>query len=138
MKLSDMYVYQGIKLYCNALIGNSPKYIIDNVNATTTVHRYNTRQGLNVFKKQIITKLQEQSLNHKLNQTWNQLPNNLKQQNKTVSVQRFLNLVREHIFSSYTFVCSKKNCYSCKQGNQLSKSCSSIKIINYHLSLIHI
>ena len=116
LKLSDMYVYQGIKLFYNSINGNAPVYISECVKSNTSVHRYNTRQRQNIYKRPTLSKLHEQTLNNKLNQTWNLLPNNIKEKNTTMSYSRFMKLVREHLFSTYKLVCSDKNCYPCKRG----------------------
>ena len=84
LKLSDLYIMQGIKHFCSITGGNSPNYISNNVKVSSEIHKYHTRQSQNIFKESIQTKIQEQSLNFKLDHSWNMLPHMTKELVKNI------------------------------------------------------
>ena len=117
LKLSDLYIMQGIKHFCSITEGNSPNYISNNVKVNSEIHKYHTRQSQNIFKESIQTKIQEQSLNFKLDHSWNMLPHMIQELVKKYSKSKFLMTVKKHFLDSYTTNCNVKKCYSCKKSN---------------------
>ena len=118
LKLCDLYKLQGIKLYCSAKEGKTPSYIASKVNESRISHTYNTRNVSNTFKTISQNKLQEQTLNSKLDKTWNVLPRNIKDSFNQKSNSAFVKIVKNHFLSTYSTTCNKRNSYSCgKQSN---------------------
>ena len=66
LKLRDLYIHQGIKLYHNISKKTCPDYIINSITINNRVHKHDTRQSNSIHKDPIRTELKKQSITYKL------------------------------------------------------------------------
>ena len=118
LKIADLYSVQGIKLYCLSMDGNCPTYIKSAFETNMNIHGYNTRQSQNIHKPHIIGKIQEQTIQNKLVQTWNVIPETIKIHYNSMSIVRFTKLVKNYLLDLYPQYCMKEDCYSCLKTAQ--------------------
>ena len=77
-------------------------------NILWNLHSYNTRHNQDIHTSAIGTTIEEQQINVKISNVWNNLPPNIT--NKLVSMASISKL-KDHIRSTYETECIIPNCY---------------------------
>lgn len=114
LKFQDIYRINCCKLCYRAKMRNLPVYHSEQLKFIGNINPYSSRQSLDIYIPHLTSSIQKHKLSYTLGSNWNKLPVNLKQINN-VSVNCFTRKVKNFIISSYSKVCTVRNCYSCRK-----------------------
>ena len=112
LKIDDIYTMQCIKLFLKNRQQILQQYLSQQLTTNNLIHRYNTRQQFNIHDTPIRTKLEEQQINTKISQSWNNLPISVRDSLKSPSSAP---LLKRYLLSQYFTSCPTQNCYICNR-----------------------
>ena len=117
LKLQDIYETNCCKLYYRSKLNTLPKYHLDKLPTVASINPHSSRQAYDIYISPLHMSKATQSLNFKIGQAWNKLPNNLKQCSHIPMIS-FSKKLKQHFLTSYTqLICTKRHCFSCRQSD---------------------
>ena len=114
LTIDNLFTLNCCKLYhkvINKTVRNP--YFLKQLPTNKYFHNYNTRQKSDIHHYKIKTNREKQSVNFKISNSWNCLPDNLKLIN--VSQQILTKSLKKYFISKYPDACQDRNCYICKK-----------------------
>ena len=81
------------------------------------IHTHYTRQTNKLHFKQIMQNIHKQSLNYKMHKLEVNTPYKLIRITKDLPLKLAKIHIKKYLLKTYTFTCSKPNCYSCSSNN---------------------
>ena len=114
LSLSDLFSFNCCKMYINFQKNTLPLYLSDQLKTVSNIHSYRTRQRYNAYIYHRKFEIQNQSFNHKVSNSWNQIPLNLRP-SCDVSVKSSMRSLKKYLVSLYPASCSLSNCYICNR-----------------------
>ena len=110
----DLFSFNCCKMYIHFQRNTLSLYLSDQLKTVSNIHSYRTRQRYNAYIYHRKFEIQNQSFNHKVSNSWNQIPLNLRP-SCDVSVKSSMRSLKKYLVSLYPASCSLSNCYICNR-----------------------